>query len=657
MSAYLGEEDLPRGIIVGDCLAVMADMPDGCVDLVITSPPYNALNTVGGGWTDQTGQHFRRRSDRPSDEMVLYDSHDDAMPVDEYIQWQRDCLAEMMRVVSDDGAIFYMHRRRVQQDVMEDHARDILEIAPAYGFRERQIIDWVRNGGHNHNPGYLLPCQEQLHLLAKPGRFRHIDLGKVPAAFCLPSVNTRRGQNLPPQFPVEIPRALLAAVRPTPRSDGKHGLVLDPFGGSGTVAEAAVLEGWDYIHVDISASYCDYARKRVTGASSSQDTQSQDTQSQDTQSQDTQGWDAVSPRWEALDKAVFDRISETQSASKMAAVPLDQQALADELGVSLRSVNGAVAKLKNAGSVKVLRQRRAPGLYSVSSEIPRWPVRVAGGSDVALQDTQQDTQSRYAMPRDPGDPGAGLNQENPIEINHDIKPGSRDPGAQDTQNQDAQTVCPLHQDGACCGPTQYWSLKKAADARGDLVTYCWGETKCSWVHSRLYGEIVEPGLPRLSAQDLTSRYYDLAAAAKSASAPPVYYSVADPPPESGPRREAPCLNWIEKHFGVRFDVPRDDGEGAMRSRPDAASAWQAALGRLQLEIPKEQFDTFLRPCCGLGWIEDCLYVGAATTFAVSWLELPLHLEMVREAVTKTTGAPLSVRYLAIPESGLRNSDE
>ncbi len=86
----------------------------------------------------------------------------------------------------------------------------------------------------------------------------------------------------------------------------------------------------------------------------------------------------------------------------------------------------------------------------------------------------------------------------------------------------------------------------------------------------------------------------------------------------------------------------------MQDRPDPVSAWQAALGRLQLEIPHEQFTTFLRPCSGLRWDDDCLVVGAATAFAVSWLELPLHLEMAREAVVKTIGAQSNVRYQAMP---------
>ena len=34
----------------GDCLAVMADLPPACVDLVVTSPPYNLREGSGNGW-------------------------------------------------------------------------------------------------------------------------------------------------------------------------------------------------------------------------------------------------------------------------------------------------------------------------------------------------------------------------------------------------------------------------------------------------------------------------------------------------------------------------------------------------------------------------------------------------------------------------------
>ena len=88
----------------------------------------------------------------------------------------------------------------------------------------------------------------------------------------------------------------------------------------------------------------------------------------------------------------------------------------------------------------------------------------------------------------------------------------------------------------------------------------------------------------------------------------------------------------------------------MQDLPDPVSTWQAVLGRLQLEIPHEQFKTFLRPCTGLYWENDRLVVGATTAFAVSWLELPLHIEMVEEAISKTVGTKTTVRFQATPAS-------
>ena len=36
-------------IIQGDCLEIMRKMPDKSIDIIITSPPYNLLNSTGNG--------------------------------------------------------------------------------------------------------------------------------------------------------------------------------------------------------------------------------------------------------------------------------------------------------------------------------------------------------------------------------------------------------------------------------------------------------------------------------------------------------------------------------------------------------------------------------------------------------------------------------
>lgn len=41
-------DDYINKVICGDCLEIMKEMPDGCVDLVVTSPPYDDLRNYEG---------------------------------------------------------------------------------------------------------------------------------------------------------------------------------------------------------------------------------------------------------------------------------------------------------------------------------------------------------------------------------------------------------------------------------------------------------------------------------------------------------------------------------------------------------------------------------------------------------------------------------
>lgn len=59
-------------------------------------------------------------------------------------------------------------------------------------------------------------------------------------------------------FPMEWPRRIIQGWSPA------GGMVLDPFGGTGTTALVADVLGRDAIHVDLSADYCRLARWRTT---------------------------------------------------------------------------------------------------------------------------------------------------------------------------------------------------------------------------------------------------------------------------------------------------------------------------------------------------------------------------------------------------------
>ena len=43
-----------NNVVHGDCLAVMRALPDKCIDVIITSPPYNLLNSTGNGLKKNT---------------------------------------------------------------------------------------------------------------------------------------------------------------------------------------------------------------------------------------------------------------------------------------------------------------------------------------------------------------------------------------------------------------------------------------------------------------------------------------------------------------------------------------------------------------------------------------------------------------------------
>jgi len=228
-------------IICGDVLEVMRQIPDGSVDLVITSPPYNIKNSTGNGLKDGRGGKWANAGLQKG-----YSHHDDHMPHDEYVQWQRDCLTEMLRLIPDTGAIFYNHKWRVQAGLLQDR-QDIVS-----GFPVRQIIIWRRKGGLNFNPGYFLPTYEVIYLIAKP-KFKLAP--KANAYGDIWEFTQEMNNDHPAAFPVDLIDRIVSSTAAK--------IILDPFMGSGTTAISAINFKRDYIGIDISPEYCKMAEKRI----------------------------------------------------------------------------------------------------------------------------------------------------------------------------------------------------------------------------------------------------------------------------------------------------------------------------------------------------------------------------------------------------------
>jgi site-specific DNA-methyltransferase (adenine-specific) len=225
----------------GDSMEVMRRMEPNSVKAVVTSPPYNIKNSTGNGLKDGRGGKWENAAITKG-----YDTYEDAMAHSDYVGWQRACLNEMMRVLKDDGAIFYNHKWRVQAGLLQDR-QDIVE-----GFPVRQIIIWQRSGGINFNAGYFLPTYEVIYLIAKPG-FKLVP--KANAMGDVWKIPQERNNDHPAPFPVELATRCIDAVGAGP--------ILDPFLGSGTTAVAAEKLGIPWVGIDISKKYCEMARRRI----------------------------------------------------------------------------------------------------------------------------------------------------------------------------------------------------------------------------------------------------------------------------------------------------------------------------------------------------------------------------------------------------------
>lgn len=216
----------------------MRKFPEASFDLIITSPPYNMCSDTPKKTSGKWKQRLLEEG---------YDTYSDNILRCDYVDWQRSCLFEMLRLISETGAIFYNHKWRIQNGILDDR-HDIIQ-----GFPVRQIIIWQKLGGVNFNNSHFLPTYEVIYLIAKP-KFRLSP--KANALGDIWRIGQDTANNHPASFPVKLPECIIRST------DAKT--VLDPFMGSGTTAVAAVRQGRKFVGIDISQKYRDIARKRIS---------------------------------------------------------------------------------------------------------------------------------------------------------------------------------------------------------------------------------------------------------------------------------------------------------------------------------------------------------------------------------------------------------
>lgn len=225
------------------------DIADGSIDLVFTSPPYNIGISPGG---NGRGFYTPSRGGRSMTKWSGFDgygaTHDDAMPMEQYVRWQEAFLHNTWRLVAETGAIFYNHKPRIVFKKLWTP----LELNP--GLPLHQIIVWDRGGGIAMGDSHFCPSHEWILVFSKPG-FKLANRAKsaLGDVWRIPGEYEKNGHPAP--FPVCLPATAIEAT-------GAH-MILDPYCGSGSTLVAAAMLGKRAIGIDVSEEYCEIAATRL----------------------------------------------------------------------------------------------------------------------------------------------------------------------------------------------------------------------------------------------------------------------------------------------------------------------------------------------------------------------------------------------------------
>jgi site-specific DNA-methyltransferase (adenine-specific) len=247
------EQPIPEEIqdkIFNKSSEAMEELPDHCVHLMITSPPYNVKK-----------------------------EYDQDLTLDEYRDLLRRVLQETYRVLVTGGRACVNVANLGRKPYLPLHAfiiEDILNI----GFMMRGEIIWNKAASASASTAWgswlsaKNPVLRDIHeyiLVFSKGSFSRdgkshestiekddfLELTK--SVWTFPAVSARRIGH-PAPFPEELPRRLIELY------SFKGDVVLDPFCGSGTTCLAALKTGRKYVGYEIEPEYVGLAERRVKEA-------------------------------------------------------------------------------------------------------------------------------------------------------------------------------------------------------------------------------------------------------------------------------------------------------------------------------------------------------------------------------------------------------
>ena len=251
----------PNQLITGDCLEAMRTWPDGCIDHCIVDPPFNIGSGSGRKGKSGLGWAFSSH--------VTMDETWDSFTKDEFFAFNLAWLSEVARVVKPNGNILVFgtyHNiyqlgfilqsvldRRILNSVVWFKPNAQPNITARTLTESTEQIIWAVNGTQAKATGWTFNYWDAKEM---NGGKQMRNLWDFPVT----SKKERAAGKHPSQKPLALlERAVLLASQP-----GE--LLLDPFGGAGTLAVAAAKHGREWLMIESVPEYAAIARTRIEAA-------------------------------------------------------------------------------------------------------------------------------------------------------------------------------------------------------------------------------------------------------------------------------------------------------------------------------------------------------------------------------------------------------
>jgi site-specific DNA-methyltransferase (adenine-specific) len=233
-----------------DCVEGLKLLDDNSIDLIVTSPPYN----VG----------------------MKYDSWNDSIPWDEYLDWCKLWLQECYRVLKDDGRICINHYLcyNMKDDISRFPLFEFKNIMDDIGYITHKIAIWdditrtklTAWGSWLSASAPFITTPYEGILIAYKKQWNKINKGESTISredfkegvSGIWHIGTTTGYTVA-CFPERLPQLCIDLL------SYKNDIILDPFSGSGTTCYVAKGMDRRYIGFEISEAYHKESISRLQG--------------------------------------------------------------------------------------------------------------------------------------------------------------------------------------------------------------------------------------------------------------------------------------------------------------------------------------------------------------------------------------------------------